>query len=151
MIRIYGNVISLWKIYKKIEDYWFKLHEKLRFLLVGGFNTLLAYLLFASLYEIAGIDYNLSLIIQYVITVNVSIFTMRYYVFRSKGNIIKEFIKAWNVYIFMFFFNALMLNYFVRVLLLPPLLAQALYLTLSTIITFLLHKNLSFKKKQSKN
>ena len=34
------------KLYRKIENRWFGLPQKIRFLLVGGFNTFLAYLLF---------------------------------------------------------------------------------------------------------
>ncbi len=139
--------LSLFELYKKIEDIWFKIPEKIRFLLVGGFNTVVSYLIFAFLYKVVGLHYNVALPVQYMITVNMSILTMRYYVFRSKGDFLKEFTKAWSVYIFMFFFNAAMLNLFVQIMGLPPLLAQALYLTISTVVTFILHKYLSFRKR----
>lgn len=74
------------KLYRQIENRWFGLPQKIRFLLVGGFNTFLAYLLFVLFVAILQIPYRLSLIIQYILTVNISIFSMRYYVFRSAGN-----------------------------------------------------------------
>lgn len=138
----------IWKLYKKIEDIWFKINQKIRFLLVGGFNTVLAYGVFAALYELAGMDYNPALITQYFITVNVSFFTMRYYVFRSHGNVGAEYIKSWTVYIGMYFFNAFALNFFVRILGLYPLIGQAAYLVISTVLTFLLHKYYSFCEKK---
>ena len=81
------------KLYRKIENRWFGLPQKIRFLLVGGFNTFLAYLLFVLFVAILQIPYRLSLIIQYVLTVNISIFSMRYYVFRSGGNLKDEYFR----------------------------------------------------------
>ena len=100
------------ELYKKIEQIWFKINQKIRFLLVGGFNTVFAYGVFVGLYQLAGLNYNLALITQYFITVNVSIFTMRYYVFQSSGNIAAEYAKAGSVYVGMYFFNAFALNFF---------------------------------------
>ena len=134
------------QLYKQIEAIWFKINQKIRFLLVGGFNTVFAYGVFATLYELAHINYNSALILQYFITVNVSFFTMRYYVFRSRGNIGAEYAKAWTVYIGMYFFNAFALNFFVWILGLYPLVGQAAYLVVSTILTFLLHKYYSFRE-----
>ena len=42
----------LWGIYKKVENIWFKLNQKIRFLLVGGFNTVFAYVVFALLFAL---------------------------------------------------------------------------------------------------
>lgn len=134
-------------LYKKIENIWFKIPEKLRFLLVGGFNTVFAYAIFAALYELVGLHYNVALTIQYFITVNFSFITMRYYVFRSHGIWKHEYVKAVSVYVAMYFFNAFALNFFVRILGIYPLLGQALYLIISTILTFVLHKYFSFKQK----
>lgn len=138
--------LSPLKFYKITENIWFKIPEKIRFLLVGGFNTVVSYLIFALLYEIVGLHYNVALVVQYMITINMSVLTMRYYVFRSSGDFWREFTKAWSVYIFIFFFNAAMLNLFVKVMGLPPLIAQGLYLIISTVTTFILHKYLSFRK-----
>ena len=74
------------KLYRQIENRWFGLPQKIRFLLVGGFNTMLAYLLFILFVEGIKIPYKISLIIQYILTVNISIFSMRHYVFRSAKN-----------------------------------------------------------------
>lgn len=134
-------------LYKRIESIWFRIPEKLRFLLVGGFNTVFAYGVFAALYELAGLHYNLALTIQYFITVNFSFVTMRYYVFRSQGIWRVEYVKAVSVYVGMYFFNAFALNFFVRILDIYPLLGQALYLVISTVLTFVLHKYFSFRQK----
>ena len=137
----------LWGLYKKIENWWFKINQKIRFVLVGGFNTVVAYAVFALLFAVLHLPYLLALIIQYFITVNVSILTMRYYVFSSCGDFIKEYCKAWSVYIVMFLFNSVALSFLVEICHINELYAQAIYLTLSTIFTYLLHKYFSFLKK----
>ena len=136
------------EIYKKLENHWFKkIPQKARFVLVGGCNTVAAYLIFISLYFLLDGRYNLSLILQWLISVNLSIITMRYYVFQSRGIFIKEYIKAAGVYIYMFGFNIAFLNILIEWLKINALVAQAAYLIASTIITYLLHKYFSFKKK----
>lgn len=138
-------------VYDKLEKWWFALPQKLRFLLVGGFNTVFAYCIFAFLAVLIGLPYLLALVIQYFITVNVSIFTMRYYVFQSHGNIIAEYAKAWLVYVGMFAFNSVALTFLIEICGMGELGGQALYLTVSTILTYILHKYFSFGKKLKKN
>lgn len=140
----------LLELYFKVENLWFKIvPEKLRFLLVGGFNTVFAYGVYAFLLEIIKLPYLLALFIQYFITINVSVATMRYYVFRSKGNFIKEFLKAWSVYIGLFFANTVGLSFLVEICRIDELWAQGIYLTFSTILTYILHKYFSFRKRKA--
>ena len=135
-----------WGLYKKIENWWFSFNQKIRFLLVGGFNTVFAYGVFALLLFI-GVPYLPALVIQYIITVNVSVLTMRYYVFRSEGDFLTEYFKACSVYVVMFVFNSVFLSFLVEICKMSELWGQALYLTVSTVLTYLFHKNFSFRRK----
>lgn len=150
------------KLYFWAENIWFKLPQKLRFLLVGSFNTVLAFAVLAvllcccellneklSLNLPEALLANIALFTQYIITVNVSFLTMRYYVFRSHGDWRKEYVKAWSVYVFIYLTNAPVLTFLNVVLHFPPLLAQAVYLVFSTVVTFLLHKYYSFRQKNA--
>lgn len=134
-------------IYRRLETWWFGLPQKVRFLLVGGFNTLFAYGVFVFLAGLIGLPYLVALIIQYFITINVSILTMRYYVFQSTGNFLREYGKAWLVYIGMFVFNSAVLSFLVEFCRMNELVGQAFYIILSTILTYILHKYFSFCKK----
>ena len=131
------------KLYRQIENRWFGLPQKIRFLLVGGFNTMLAYLLFILFVEGIKIPYKISLIIQYILTVNISIFSMRHYVFRSAKNLKDEYFRAWGVYLFMLGFNYAVLFLLIDVGGLNVILSQGIYIIVSTVITFLLHQNFS--------
>ena len=145
------------KLYLWAEKIWFRLPQKVRFLLVGGFNTVFAYLVLNFLNILFGLVLkdalskvaiaNLALVIQYILTINVSFITMRYYVFQSHGNWRKEWLKAWSVYIFLYLINAPVLTFMMSVLGWSTWLAQGVYLIFSTIITFLLHKYYSFRKR----
>lgn len=137
------------KLYKKTEDFWFSFPEKFRFLLVGGFNTVFAYFMWLALFYLLGKRENLALTIQYIITINVSILTMRYYVFRSHGGFLEEYIKAWGVYLLMWILNTAGMNFLIRVCEISPPWAQAIYLIGSTVLTYFLHKYFSFKEKKS--
>ncbi len=147
------------QLYFWAEKIWFCLPQKLRFLLTGGFNTVFAYLvlnlldyLFTLLFQTVMpkvVIVNLSLLIQYILTINVSFLTMRYYVFQSQGNWVQEWLKAWSVYIFLYLINAPILTFMIAVLGWSTWLAQGVYLIFSTIITFLLHKYYSFRKHPS--
>lgn len=131
-------------IYRKIENIWFGWPQKLRFLLVGGFNTLVSYFLFVGLEKI--INYNAALFLTYLLCINLSIFTMRYYVFRAKGSIAAQYCKAAGTYIGMILVNYIVLWIMIEKWLLSAWLAQAIFTVFSTTIIYLLHKNINFSK-----
>ena len=148
-------------LYLWAEKIWFKFPQKLRFLFVGGFNTVFAYLVLNFLNIFLGwvlgdilskvTIANLALIAQYILTINVSFITMRYYVFQSHGDWRKEWAKAWSVYIFLYLINAPILTFMMTVFGWSTWFAQGVYLIFSTIITFFLHKYYSFRKKDEEN
>ncbi|MFV0627473.1 MAG: GtrA family protein [Alphaproteobacteria bacterium] len=134
------------RIYNIVEAFWFRVNHKVRFILVGGFNTLFAFLLFSLFILCIHVDYRLSLLIQYVIATNVSIFTMGYYVFKNKSFSLNEYLRAWSVYIFMFVFNYLGLYFLVEICLLTPIKSQVIYTVISTILLYFLHKKFTFSR-----
>lgn len=144
------------KLYFWAEKIWFRFPQKIRFLLVGGFNTVFAYLVlnllnvfftkvFQDVFSKVVIA-NIALILQYILTVNFSFITMRYYVFQSHGNWYKEWLKAWSVYLMLYLINAPVLSFMIGILGWSTWVAQGVYLIFSTIVTFLLHKYYSFRK-----
>ena len=150
------------KCYKYLEDIWFKQNEKLRFLLVGGFNTAVSFLIYYGFLYITQGKEQLSLLLMNLININISIATMRYYVFRSTGNFLKEYTKAFSSYIVLYFVNMGLLAFFVRIvhitenlspdnilLGIPNLnkaVAQICCICIITCITFFVHKYFSFRK-----
>ena len=132
--------------YKKLEEIWFtSVPEKLRFVLVGGFNTSCSYLLFLLILLV--FRYQITLILSYALGINISIFTMRYFVFRAKGKILPQYIKAGTSYLMIIPTNYLFLYIFTDVLKIEVRLSQALFTIISAITIYYLHKNVNFKSK----
>lgn len=137
--------------YQHIEKNWFKLPQKIRFLLVGAFNTVFAFLLFIFLFDIIHLNYTIAVLLQYIIGVNLSIITMRYYVFSpSAENFKKEYLKAWVAYLFLLLLNLVWLKISTDYLTIYPTWGQLFYIITTTIITYLIHKYFSFSNHRHK-
>ena len=150
------------KAYKYLEDFWFKQNEKLRFLLVGGFNTAVSFVIYYTILYLTNGKEQISLLLMNLININISIATMRYYVFQSHGPFLKEYTKAFSSYIVLYFINMALLTFFVSVvhitenlpadsiwLEIPNLnkaVAQICCVVIITCMTFFVHKYFSFRK-----
>ncbi len=150
------------KLYKKVESIWFRIDQKVRFILVGGFNTAVSFLIYyAFLYFTSGKE-QLSLLLMNLVNINISIATMRYYVFQSTGNWWHEYTKAFSSYIVLYFVNMGLLAFFVKIIHIQEILsqnnvllsvpnlnkaiAQLCCVVIITIMTFFVHKYFSFRK-----
>ena len=151
------------KAYKYIENIWFRLNEKIRFILVGGFNTTVSFFIYYTFLYLSSGKEQLSLLLMNLININISIATMRYYVFQSKGNWWHEYTKAFSSYIVLYFINMGLLAFFVKIIHIKESIAQDSILhsipnldkataqlcciVIITTLTFFVHKYFSFKKK----
>jgi len=128
-------------ILKKVESF----EQLIKFSLVGILNTVIGYAVFfiASLF----MNYIVALIIAHVVGVTNSFFWNKYWVFRSDGNKIVEFLKFYSIYALVLIVNIILLYYLVSVLQFEPQISQLVLLPILTIITYLGHKHWSFYKK----
>lgn len=125
--------------------------ERVRFLAVGGTNTVVGYALFSAftLWVFAGVPfgYLLSLILSYAISITLAFVLYRRFVFPVKGRIVSDFIKFVGVYLVAIGINAVLLPLLVEVVGLHPLLAQAISLVLTTLLSYFGHKYVSFRRR----
>lgn len=129
-------------------ELWFKINQKIRFLMVGGFNTLFSFMLYTLGVMYFEYGYGIILSVVYFISVNLSIFSMRSLVFRGQGALLYEYIKAWGVYLLMLLFNYVCLWIMVEQIELGEIISQLIYTILSTIFIFYLHRELTFSHKK---
>lgn len=127
---------------------WFKINQKIRFLLVGGFNTLFSLLLFSTGIKFSGFSYGVVLTATYFISINLSIISMRWLVFCGKGNLLKEYTKAWGVYLSMLLLNYLSLWLMIEKFELNAIIAQLIYTIVSTVLIFYIHRNVTFRNRE---
>jgi len=122
--------------------------QGLRFLIVGAFNTAFGFLLFALMLRFAGdqVHYLVVLVFAMIIAVLVAFAAYRTFVFRVRGNVLRDLGRFSLVYIGVRAANAIALPLLVEVAGLPILSAQAIVVVCTVIASFLLHRSFSFRR-----
>lgn len=134
-------------MYKKLERFWYNIPDKIRFVLVGGFNAGVSYLIYASLlYFLLGEKYyQLSLALAWILSSVISFSTQRNLVFRAKGNIIHQYIKCCVTWFFSYLINAFLLWILVQKLYANVYLGQIIATAGCAIFTYIIFKIFAFK------
>ncbi len=139
--------------------------EKLRYLLVGMWNTAISYVIFVlalkyvgpSLQSLEGSDSTLVsllghyyyLVIQWgvwVVMVVHSTITMKYIAFRSPGHLGKQIVRAYGVYLPAQLLSAAILWFTVKILGLHPAVGQLVTIAFATVFSYLGHKYFTFRQ-----
>lgn len=130
---------------------WFKIPQFIRFIIVGIFNTAIAYLVFCTLVFIFGEELRqICLAVQWALTSFITFLTQRTFVFRSKGKILKEYLKCCATWVIGYLINAILLELIMK-LPINVYLAQIIALGLTSICNFVLLKYWALRKKKREN
>jgi len=120
------------------------------FLLVGATNTLVGFATFSALtlwvFRDVTLGYLLSLVVSYAIGVSLAFVLYRRFVFKVRGHFFRDFARFVSVYLAAIAVNAALLPLLVEVITIPPLVAQAIILTSTTLLSFFGHKKFSFRR-----
>ena len=127
-------------------NYFKKLYnmQQIRFLFVGGLNTLVGYGIYA-LGLFLGINYFIANLISTVIGVIHSYIWNKYFTFKSKNKVKKEVPKFILVYLISFIFSNLILYIFITKLGVNQYIGGVINIALTTIISWVGHKYFSFR------
>jgi putative flippase GtrA len=122
--------------------------QGIRYLLVGVFNTIFGYGLFALLEITAGhvIPYMVVLLVAQVVSTFVAYVLYRYLVFRVEGHFWRDLMRFSLVYAGAFAVNLILLPVMVSGLGWDVLLSQALIVGGTVIASFFAHRNFSFRR-----
>ena len=130
-----------------IKNIWFKISDKIRFLIIGSFNTACTYLLYALFCFFVGESfYQYALFLSWIITSFSGFFLYKYLVYESKGIWWKEYFKCCMTWSVSYFVNATILEILVSRLNINVYLAQIFACCFSAITTYTLFKFFAFKK-----
>ncbi len=133
--------------------------EFARYLLVGGFNTVFGYSLFALINWLSrgmgSYNYIFAAVVSNLIAITVAFLGYKWFVFRTRGNYLVEWIRCMGVYGSSMAFGLVALPVLVTILRRylqkpeqAPYIAGAI-LTLATVLfSFVGHKKISFRQKQ---
>lgn len=124
--------------------------QRVRFLLVGGTNTVVGYLVYSALtlwvFHGLRFGYLISLAISYGAAIVLAFVLYRRFVFTVTGNVVQDFLRFVTVYLLAIGVNAVLLPLFVEVLHVHPLLAQLIVLVITTLMSFFGHRTFSFRR-----
>lgn len=121
--------------------------EKYRFLAVGAWNTVVGYLIFVAVHLLIGRELHptATVVIAYCIALPQSFLTQRLLVFRSaRGDWRGQFARFLASNSAIFVANLILLPLLVALTHIDPLIGQALFVVVSTIASYLVHKHYSF-------
>lgn len=120
--------------------------RKLRFLIVGGWNTLFGYLAFYVLYLLTAdrLHYLVIAVIAHFVAVIQSYAMQRRMVFRSAAPIVGEFLRFNASLAGTLLFGLLAMYLLVETVALSPPIAQAIVILTSVILSYVLHSRVSF-------
>lgn len=126
---------------------FFRIPEKIRFLLIGGANTVIGFFVFSALYMLfqEHIHYLLILILSNFIAVIFAFLMLKFLVFQTKKNYLKEFVRCYITYLGMLILNMILLYLCSDILIMPVIFSQFLITLLLVVISYLSHKHFSFK------
>lgn len=123
--------------------------ERIRFLVVGGFNTAFGFLIFTSItlmLKHVPHGYMIGLIVSQFVSNFVAFYLHRKVTFKAKGHAMTDFIRFTMVNAVSYLINLIVLPLLVNVTHMNPLIAQFLILLVTIMISFVGHKFFSFRR-----
>ncbi len=133
-------------LYKK----WFEIPDKIRFLVIGGVNAGISYIIFILAVLLLGDKYyQICAALQWVISSFFSFTNQKIFVFRTKGNWVREYLKCCTTWLVSYLMNALLLEALVKYCDLNVYIAQILSIFSVSVLTYVLFKYFAFRVKKA--
>lgn len=123
--------------------------DRVRFLVIGGVNTVVGYGLFVLVQGLIGshVSYFGSLLIAHIGASLLAFFLYRHWVFRVRGNLTVDFLRFQLVYVVPLLANLLALPILVALIGIDVYLAQALIVLVTSVVSYVGHKFFSFRRR----
>lgn len=135
--------------YDNLMNMWLKIPRFMRFLIIGSLNAAISYVIYAICVLILGTEhYQLCVTLQWALSSVTSYINQKFFVFCTKGNYIKEYLKCCSTWVFSYILNVIILEIMVRFLIKNVFVAQFVCLFLVSIATYILFKVFAFKKEE---
>ena len=126
---------------------WCKIPDKIRFLIIGGVNAGISYAIFAlAVYLLGAAHYQACVILQWSLSSVSSYFNQKFFVFCTRGNYLKEYLKCCSTWAVSYLLNVLILELPVRFAVKNVYLSQLISIFAVSVVTYVLFKYFAFKK-----
>ena len=127
--------------------------QKLQYLLIGGLNTVFGYAVFTALYYYGTarfhFHYVIPLLLSHVISVTSAYLIYKRFVFKTKGNFIREYWRFCTFYWFSLAANLILLPALVELVGLDPIISQGLLIVVAAVTSYLWHAHYTFSPNMS--
>ena len=122
--------------------------QPIRFLVTGGWNTVFSYISLAFLYYLFSkrMHYMVIMVLATIINITNAYICHKLFVFRTKGNYLKEYLRYYLVYSVPIGIGFLFVPICIEILKMNFYVTQALLTFITVIISYFGHKHVSFKK-----
>lgn len=129
-----------------LYNYWCKIPDKIRFVIIGAINAAISYIVFAiAVYFLGENNYQVCVALQWILSSFLSFFNQKVFVFCTKGKWIKEYLRCCTTWLVSYVFNVIILEFLVKYLDLNVYLAQIAAIIAVSVITYVLFKYFAFK------
>lgn len=120
--------------------------QKIDCLVVGAWNTLFGYGAFLALYYLFAnrVHYLVLLVLSNVISITNAYIGYKIFVFKTRGNYLREYARFYLVYGFIMLLNLMLLPLGVELFRLPPPIVQGGFTFFNVFLSFWGHKHFSF-------
>lgn len=123
-------------------------NEKVRFVFIGGWNTVVSYLIFVAIHILFGrrLGTEMTVVLSYAIALPLAFILQRYFVFTVKDRILRQFARFTLANSIIFALNLIFLPVLVFITKASPLLMQAVFVATSAVVSYFAHKYYSFAR-----
>ena len=132
--------------------YWLMSAEKIRFLVIGGLNTIVGLFTYPIVYLVAD-DFNFHylqvLAISQFLCINFSFCMNKWFVFKTKNNYLKEYLKFCTFHSIHILINFGLLPILVEVFAIQPIIAQLSFSIIVIVSSYFWYSRITFFKKKS--
>ncbi|MFA5241769.1 MAG: GtrA family protein [Sulfuricella sp.] len=123
--------------------------KKIRYIAVGVWNTVFSYVAFVFLYYLTNswLHYMLILVLSQVVGLTNAYICYKLLVFKTKGNIVREYLRFYIVYGTTFIVNLVLIAIFVEALGINPVISQGVIAIIVVTMAYFGHSRFSFNAK----
>ncbi len=126
---------------------WCRIDDKIRFVIIGCINAAIAFGIYSLSVLILGSEfYQLCVVLQWTLSSVTSYLNQKFFVFCTKGNYIKEYLKCCSTWFVSYLLNVVILELLVRFAIKNVYISQFISISLVSICTYVLFKYFAFKK-----
>lgn len=123
--------------------------KQLRYVIIGLWNTLFSYAAFFFLYYLtsAWLHYMVILVLSQIIGLTNAYISYKFFVFKTKGNVVREYLRFYVVYGTTFIVNIILIAVFVEIMGFNPVISQGVIALIVVVMAYMGHSRFSFNAK----